>query len=345
MEKYIILNNGVKIPRLGFGTDYLTGEECKQSVISAIETGYRLIDTAYVYKNEKEINKAVHDCISGGIVKREDLFITTKTSFHLSGEKETRRCFEESLNNLGLDYIDLYLIHQPYWDRLDWREHTISTYRVLEDLYSEGKVKAIGVCNFYYVAFLNSIARIAPQINQIECHPQRQYKKFIEDAKKYNIQPMAWGTLNQGCLFESDIIKNIAKKYDKTEAQVAIRWNLQYGCGIALVRSAKKERIEENFNVWDFELSHGDKKEIDRLDGTGRGRWEDECGMSTLPIGNAPQGKFWKKMHSFVTVPEVKVLTCKLFGFVPFLKKVRINNRITKIYLFGILVLKIDKKL
>jgi len=342
MNQYVTLNNNVNMPKLGFGTDYLKGDKCIESVILAIKAGFRMIDTAHLYKNEKEIGIAIKECIKSNIIKREDLFIITKTPYHCPGYKETLKGFDESLKALDVDYIDAYLMHSPFWEALDWRDKVIDTYRAMEELYTYKKCRCIGVCNFYDIYFIDRIAKIYPQIHQFECHLQRQYKSIIKQTNSLGIQPMSWGTLNQGYLFDKSITKQIAEKYNKTEAQIAIRWNLQYGCGTSLVRSQSKEHIIENFNVWDFELTEEDKIKLNDLDGKGRGKWEDECGISTLPIGNMTRTSFFIELGKiFEEITMNKSYEYKLFGFIPLYKKVNKGNGKQYIYLFNIKFLKI----
>lgn len=348
MKDFVLLNNGVKIPRLGFGCDRLKGDEVISAVTKAIELGYRLFDTAHLYCNETEVAIAIRNCIDRGIVKREDIFITSKAPFHLPGYQQTLDGFEESLKNFkkgGIDSIDMYLLHSPYWDYFDWKEKVIDSYRALETLYSYKKLKAIGYCNFYDVNFIDRIAKVYPQIHQFECNPQRQNKRLCAAGKEYNIQSEAWGPLNQGRLFDSDIIKKIADKYGKTVAQVALRWNLQLG-NVVLVRSSNLQRIEENFNIWDFELTEDDMQEIQKLDGKGSGRWpHSENGEETIPIGKIVNYDFWQKMKLIqyfnYEINAEKVV--KLFGIIPIIKLKMATSK-TKIYFLGIPIMTIRSK-
>jgi 2,5-diketo-D-gluconate reductase A len=258
MEK-IKLNNGVEMPILGFGVFQVKDlAECERSVVDAIQTGYRLIDTAQSYENEEAVGNAIKR--SG--VAREDLFITTKLWIQSDGYKDTREAFEVSLKKLQLDYLDLYLIHQPYGD-------VYAEWRVMEDLYKEGKVRAIGVSNFHPDRLIDLIIHneIVPAVNQIETHPfhqQNETQKFLQDN---NVQIESWGPFAEGKnnIFHNELLLSIGKKYNKTIAQVILRWLTQRGV-IAIPKSVRKERMEENFNIFNFKLSEEDMQAIKALD-------------------------------------------------------------------------------
>jgi len=258
MEK-VILNNGVEMPILGFGVFQVTDlDECEQSVLNAIETGYRLIDTAASYGNETAVGNAVKK--SG--VAREELFITTKLWVEDTGYGKTKKAFEKSLNKLQLDYLDLYLIHQPYGD-------IHGSWRAMEELYRAGKIKAIGISNFHpdRVVDLMAFNEIVPAVNQIETHPfnqQIETKKFLQEN---NIQIQSWASFAEGKndLFKNEILASIGKKYNKSIAQVVLRWLTQRGVAV-IPKSVKKERMIENKNVFDFELSAEDIDAIQTLD-------------------------------------------------------------------------------
>lgn len=253
------LNNGVEMPILGFGVFQVTDlKECENSVLQAIEAGYRLIDTAAIYMNETAVGNAIK--ISG--VEREDLFVTTKLWVHDTGYEKTKAAFAKSLNKLQLDYLDLYLIHQPYSD-------VHGSWRAMEELYKEGKVRAIGVSNFHPDRVMDIIAfnEIAPAVNQIETHPfnqQIEAQKFLIDT---GVQLESWGPFAEGRnnLFQNDLLLSIAARYNKSLAQVVLRWLTQRGI-VAIPKSVKKERIKENFNIFDFELNQEDMKAIVNLD-------------------------------------------------------------------------------
>ncbi len=247
------------MPILGFGVyqipDY---EECKKSVLNAIEAGYRLIDTASAYFNEK----AVGDAIKESKIDRKELFITTKLWISDSGYENTKKAFEISMNKLGLDYLDLYLIHQPFGNYY-------GSWRAMEDLYNENKIKAIGVCNFYPDRLLDLIMhnKIAPMINQIETHPFFQREEDNKFMKEHNIQIQSWGPFAEGRnnIFTNETLVKIAKKHSKTAAQIILNWLIKRDI-VVIPKSVHKERIIENINVFDFELDNDDMKEISKLD-------------------------------------------------------------------------------
>ena len=257
--KKVKLNNGLEMPILGFGVyqipDY---EECKKSVLNAIEAGYRLIDTASAYFNEK----AVGDAIKESKIDRKELFITTKLWISDSGYENTKKAFEISMNKLGLDYLDLYLIHQPFGNYY-------GSWRAMEDLYNENKIKAIGVCNFYPDRLLDLIMhnKIAPMINQIETHPFFQREEDNKFMKEHNIQIQSWGPFAEGRnnIFTNETLVKIAKKHSKTAAQIILNWLIKRDI-VVIPKSVHKERIIENINVFDFELDNDDMKEISKLD-------------------------------------------------------------------------------
>ncbi|HET7119167.1 MAG TPA: aldo/keto reductase [Hanamia sp.] len=253
------LNNGVEMPILGFGVFQVKDlDECERSVVDAIETGYRLIDTAQSYGNEEAVGKAIKR--SG--VAREDLFITTKVWIQSNGYEGTKRAFETSLKKLQLDYLDLYLIHQPFGD-------VYGEWRAMQDLYKEGKIRAIGVSNFQPDRLIDLIIHneIVPAVNQIETHPFHQQIETQKFLQEHNVQLESWGPFAEGKnnLFHNELLASIGRKYNKTIAQVVIRWLTQRGI-VAIPKSVHKERIEENFNSLDFELRTEDMEAIKTLD-------------------------------------------------------------------------------
>jgi 2,5-diketo-D-gluconate reductase A len=255
----VVLNNSVEMPILGFGVFQVTDlKECENGVINAIETGYRLIDTAASYMNETAVGTAIKK--SG--VPREDLFITTKLWIQDAGYEKTKKAFTKSLSKLQLDYLDLYLIHQPFGD-------VHGSWRAMEELYKNGKVRAIGVSNFQPDRVMDIIAfnEVVPAVNQIETHPfnqQIETQKFLTDN---NVQIESWGPFAEGKnnLFQNELLLSIAVKYRKSIAQIVVRWLIQRGV-VAIPKSVKKERIHENFNIFDFELSIEDMESIATLD-------------------------------------------------------------------------------
>lgn len=257
--KSITLNNGVEMPMEGFGVFQIPdAAQCEQAVIEALNAGYCLIDTAAAYMNEEAVGNAIRK--SG--IPREELFITTKLWIQDYGYENTKKAFEISMKKLGLDYLDLYLMHQPMSDYY-------GSWRAMEELYQEGKIRAIGVCNFYpeRLADLCINVKVIPAVNQIECHPFFQRDKDMDTMKEYGVQIEAWGPLAEGQknIFQNNIIAEIGKKYGKTVAQVILRWHIQRGV-VVIPKSVHKERIQENINIWDFELSAADMDKIAAMD-------------------------------------------------------------------------------
>ncbi|QQL49836.1 aldo/keto reductase [Mucilaginibacter ginkgonis] len=253
------LNNGVKMPILGFGVYQVTDlAECERSVVDAIETGYRLIDTAQAYGNEEAVGKAVKK--SG--IPRDEIFITTKLWIQSKGYDGAKKAFENSLNKLQLDYIDLYLIHQPFGD-------VYGEWRAMEELYKEGKIKAIGVSNFQPDRLMDLIIHndIVPAVNQVETHPFHQQLDAHQFMLDNNVQIESWGPFAEGKndIFSNTVLKNIGEKYNKTIAQVVLRWLTQRGI-VAIPKSVRKERMAENLNSLDFELTGEEMDKIKALD-------------------------------------------------------------------------------
>ena len=255
----VTLNNDVKMPLLGFGVFQIPdAEECERSVTEAIRTGYRLIDTAAAYGNEEAVGQAIKK--SG--VAREELFITTKLWIQDAGEGSTRKAFERSLGRLGLDYLDLYLIHQPFGD-------VYGAWRDMEALYREGRVRAIGVSNFQPDRLMDLIVHndVVPAVNQIETHPFNQQLETQTFLQENNVRIESWGPFAEGKhdIFRNEVLASIAGKYQKTVAQVILRWLTQRGV-VAIPKSVRKERMAENFDVFDFELNPEDMAAVATLD-------------------------------------------------------------------------------
>lgn len=257
--KTVTLSNGIKMPLEGFGVFQVPDTaQCEQAVLDAIESGYRLIDTAAAYMNEEAVGKAIKKCS----VPREELFITTKLWVQDASYEGAKQAIETSLKKLGLEYIDLYLIHQPMGDY-------IGAYRAMEEAYKVGYLKAIGVCNFYpeRLADLCETVGITPMVNQVELHPFFQQPNALELMKEYGVVPEAWGPFAEGKhgIFTHPILSGIGEKYGKSAAQVALRWNIQRGV-VVIPKSVHKERMEQNIDIWDFELTAEDMDEIAKLD-------------------------------------------------------------------------------
>ncbi len=253
------LNNGIEMPLEGFGVFQVPDPAvCEQAVLDAIATGYRLIDTAAAYMNEEAVGKAIAKCG----VPREELFITTKLWVQDASYEGAKAAIETSMKKLGLDYIDLYLIHQPMGDY-------IGAYRAMEEAYKAGKLRAIGVCNCYpqILADICETVEVKPAVNQVELHPFFQQENALALMKEYGVHPEAWGPFAEGnhSIFTHPVLTAIGQKYGKSAAQVALRWNVQRGVTV-IPKSVHKERMEQNIDIWDFTLSDEDMAEIAKLD-------------------------------------------------------------------------------
>ncbi|MEE0434312.1 MAG: aldo/keto reductase [Peptococcaceae bacterium] len=255
----VTLNNGVVMPLEGYGVFQVTDlDACEKVVLEAIQTGYRLIDTAAAYMNEEGVGRAIK--ASG--VPREELFITSKLWVQDASYEGAKAAIERSLEKLGLDYMDLYLIHQPLGD-------IYGAWRAMEEAYKEGKLRAIGVCNMYpaRLADFCETVDILPAVNQVELHPFFQQPRALKTMKQYGVHPEAWGPFAEGThdIFNHPLLTAIGEKYGKSAAQVALRWNVQRGVTV-IPKSVHKERMIENLNIWDFQLSEDDMAEISDLD-------------------------------------------------------------------------------
>ena len=253
------LNNGIEMPLEGFGVFQVPDPAvCEQAVLDAIATGYRLIDTAAAYMNEEAVGRAIAKCG----VPREELFVTTKLWVQDASYEGAKQAIETSMKKLGLDYIDLYLIHQPMGDY-------IGAYRAMEEAYKAGKLKAIGVCNCYpqILADICETVEVKPAVDQVELHPFFQQENALALMKEYGVHPEAWGPFAEGNhgIFTHPVLTQIGQKYGKSAAQVALRWNVQRGVTV-IPKSIHKERMEQNIDIWDFKLSGEDIAEIAKLD-------------------------------------------------------------------------------
>lgn len=256
--EYITLSNGVKMPQLGYGVYQVTQEECERCVLDALQVGYRSIDTAQSYFNEEQVGTAIEK--SG--IPREEIFLTTKVWIENYGYENAKTSVLESMKKLRTDYLDLCLLHQPFSDYY-------GAWRALEELYEAGKIRAIGVSNFYpdRMVDIASFARIRPMVNQVETHPFNQQKLAKEYMDKYGVQIEAWAPFGEGRggLFENETLKAIGAKYGKTTAQVMLRWHIQRGV-VVIPKSTHIDRMEENFQVFDFALSEEDMNTIGKMD-------------------------------------------------------------------------------
>lgn len=277
--EFVTLNNGIQMPREGFGVFQVPDHaQCEQAVCDAIKSGYRLIDTAAAYMNEEAVGAAIKK--SG--VPREELFITTKLWVQDASYEGAKKAFHTSLTKLGLDYIDLYLIHQPMGDYY-------GAWRAMEELYREGVVRAIGLCNFYphILADFVETVEVTPAVNQIELHPFFAQKEALKLMEEYHIVPEAWGPFAEGKhgIFTHPVLTAIGKKYGKSAAQVALRWNIQRGV-VVIPKSIHQERMAQNIAIWDFTLDADDMAEIAKLD------------LGHSEIANHSDPNFVKMLHS-----------------------------------------------
>lgn len=257
--EFTTLNNGIKMPMEGFGVFQVPDPaQCEQAVLDAIASGYRLIDTAAAYMNEEAVGAAIKKC---GI-SREELFITTKLWVQDASYEGAKKAIQTSLDKLGLDYIDLYLIHQPMGDYY-------GAYRAMEEAYKGGQLKAIGVCNFYPERLVDLClnVEVVPAVNQVELHPFFQQENALKVMKEYGVQPEAWGPFAEGNhgIFTDEKLTVIADKYGKSAAQVVLRWNVQRGV-VVIPKSVHKDRMEQNIDIFDFTLSKEDMEEIATMD-------------------------------------------------------------------------------
>ena len=255
---FVTLNNGVKMPQLGYGVYQVKNEECERCVLDAISVGYRSIDTAQSYGNEDAVGSAIAKCG----VPRDQLFLTTKVWISNAGYEKAKASIDKSLKNLQTDYIDLLLIHQPFGDYY-------GTYRAMEEAYKAGKLRAIGVSNFYPDRLIDlcQFVEVTPAVNQVETHVFQQQKVAHEYMEKYHVQHESWGPFAEGNfgIFTHPVLTKIGEKYGKSAAQVALRWNTQRGV-VVIPKSVHRDRMEQNFDIWDFTLTDDDMAEIAKLD-------------------------------------------------------------------------------
>lgn len=257
------LANNVTIPMEGFGVFQVRDlNDCKEAVKNAIQTGYRLIDTAASYKNEEAVGEAIKECIAEGIVTREELFITTKLWVQDTYYEGAKEAFETSLRKLGLEYLDMYLLHQAMNDYY-------GAWRALEELYEEGKIRVIGVCNFFPDRLMDLClhCKVKPMVNQVELHPFFQQEAALRNMQELGVLPEAWGPFAEGShgIFTNPLLTEIANNHNKSVAQVILRWNVQRGV-IVIPKSVHVNRMEQNFDIWDFALTEEEMETIKQLD-------------------------------------------------------------------------------
>jgi len=263
------LSNGVKIPVLGFGTwQSADGDEAYNAVLTALRAGYRHIDTAAAYENEESVGKAINDFMKESGVSRKDLFVTTKLWNGDHGRTLTEKAIDESLSKLGLDYLDLYLIHwpNPLKFRDCWEEKNAESWKEMEDAVKDGKIRAIGLSNFWehHIEALLKTASIKPVVNQIKICPGQSQRKLVEYSKKLGMVVEGYSPLGTGAIFANEFMKSLSEKYKRSIAQICIRWSIQSGC-VPLPKSVTESRIKENLNVFDFELDAEDIEKIANL--------------------------------------------------------------------------------
>ena len=263
------LSNGVKIPVVGFGTwQSVDGDEAYNAVLTALRAGYRHIDTAAAYENEESVGKAINDFMKESGVSRKDLFVTTKLWNGDHGRTLTEKAIDESLSKLGLDYLDLYLIHwpNPLKFRDCWAEKNAESWKEMEDAVKDGKIRAIGLSNFWehHIEALLKTASIKPVVNQIKICPGQSQRKLVEYSKKLGMVVEGYSPLGTGAIFSNEFMKSLSEKYKRSIAQICIRWSIQSGC-VPLPKSVTESRIKENLNVFDFELDAEDIEKIANL--------------------------------------------------------------------------------
>lgn len=288
LSNTVLLNNGVSIPILGYGTmpsewGVILGNEFVGTIKNAIKVGYRNIDTASIYHTEEHVGKAVRQCIAENMTNRQELFISTKVWNTDRGYDRTLNAFDASMKRLGLDYLDLYLIHTPAVARWhdDWREINYSTWHAFEQLYKEGRIKAIGVSNFlpHHLQALIDKAEIMPMVNQIEVHPGFNSAETIDYCQKHGIIVEAWGPFGNGQILSNEKLQSIATRYHKSVAQLCLRWLVQKGI-IPLPKSLRIERMTANTQIFDFHINGEDMKQIDEIP---------PCGGFCVDADNAPE--------------------------------------------------------
>ncbi len=359
------LSNGLKMPIIGFGCYQIYGEDAYNAVVEAIKVGYRHIDTAESYENDEQVGKAVNNCIKEGIVKREELFITTKLNPHNKiGYQETKEAIEGSLKRLQLDYIDLYLIHWPNVTPDDrWKRLNADSWRAMEEFYEQGKIKSLGVSNFlqHHLRELDKTAKIKPVVNQLNLNPTWPQEDLVAYCKERNMVCCAWSPLVRLEPWNEKIMNEVAQKYGKSTQQISLRWSIQKGF-VPLVKSTHKDRMIANMNIFDFVIDDEDMKRLDNLlchpashDATPDSIytvWKQMLEIINLKINKKTIKKEKYKLFNLIPIYKVKfcyaekVLKAEkhyLFGFLPFMKKVYEDELNASIYFCGLKICKSKK--
>ena len=355
----IQLSNKLNIPQVGFGVYKITKDDCCRCVIDAIYAGYRLFDTAEAYHNEEYVGEAIRYCIQEGIIKREDVFVITKLSPHNKiGYEETKKAIKGSLERLGIDYIDLYLIHWPNVTPDDrWKRLNAESWLAMEEFFYEGKIKSLGVSNFlqHHIEELLKTAKIKPVVNQLNLNPTWPQKDAVDYCRSKNIQCVAWAPIIKVEKWNTKLLETLSKKYQKSVAQISLRWSVQKGF-IPLAKTVHKERMIENLSIFDFEISEDD---MDKLDGLLCHPDEHAATPDSiytiwkqmLLIKNLTNNKktikkevlklfnlfpFYKIMYSYDNAKKLRKEKHYLLGIIPYLKKVYVNDNRARVYLFKI---------
>ena len=355
----IQLSNKNDIPKIGFGVYKITREDCCRCVIDAIHAGYRLFDTAEAYHNEEYVGEAIRHCIKERIVKREDIFVITKLSPHNKiGYKETKEAIIGSLERLGLDYIDLYLIHWPNVTPDDrWKRLNAESWKAMEEAFQEGKIRSLGVSNFlqHHIEELLKTAKIRPVVNQLNLNPTWPQKDVVEYCHSQNIQCIAWAPILKIEKWNQELLKTLSEKYQKSIAQISLRWSIQKGF-IPLAKTVHKDRMIENLNIFDFEISEDD---MDKLDGllchpdehaatpdSIYTIWKQMLQIMNLTTNKKTIRKevlklfnlfpLYKIRYSYDYAKKLKKEKHYLFGMIPYLKKIYVDDNKAKVYLFKI---------
>lgn len=357
--KSLKLSNSEAIPNIGFGVYKISPKDCCQCVIDAIHAGYRLFDTAEAYHNEEYVGEAIRHCIKEGVVTRKDIFVITKLSPHNKiGYEETKKAIKGSLERLGIDYIDLYLIHWPNVTPDDrWKRLNAASWMAMEEAFYEGKIKSLGVSNFlqHHIEELLKTAKIKPVVNQLNLNPTWPQKDVVDYCRSKNIQCVAWAPIILVEKWNEELLDTLSKKYQKSVAQISLRWSIQKGF-IPLAKTVHKKRMLENLSIFDFEISEDDMDKLDGLlchpanfDATPDSIytiWKQMLQIMNLTTNKKTIRKEVLKLFNFFTFYKIKYSydiennlrkeKHYFFGIVPYLKKVYVDNNKAKVYLFKV---------